>query len=110
MMSLFEITAQPDLSMYQEVLFNYPLLMLFLVMWVVFGSFGMIAMLTGVISESMFEKNQARIEELRLEHEEKRQQIRKWSSEKFEGLPKNNMGEAAKEDIVMLFPQFEAFC
>jgi len=110
MMSLFEITASPDLTRYQEVLFTYPLLLVFLVLWVVFGSFGMIAMLTGVISESMFEKNQARIEELRAEHEEKRTLIRKWCIEEFEQVPKNSLGEASIDDLRPLLPRLEELC
>jgi hypothetical protein len=112
MMSLFQITASPDLSEYQksEVLIHYPLLLVFLVTWVVFGAFGMVAMLTGVISESMFEKNQARHEEIRLEHEEKRQKVAKWCTEKFATLDqRNSLGEVATDDITPLIPQVEEF-
>jgi hypothetical protein len=110
MMSLFQLTASPSLSEYGDVLFEYPWLNAFLVVWVIFGSFGMIAMLTGVISESMFEKNQARMEELRFEQEEKRQAIRKWCNEKFASVPKNKNGEASLQDIIPLLTPFERLC
>jgi len=108
MLSLFEITSSPDLREWQDqgVLSDFPFLAVFLVMWVVFGSFGMIAMLTGVISESMFEKNQARVEELRIEHEEKRVQVKKWCSDEFALLRKDDRGEASTPAVTAILPKF----
>lgn len=112
MMTLFQITASPDLMEFgnQQILFDYPILLLFLVVWVVFGSFGMVAMLTGVISESMFEKNQARIAELHAENEEKRGLVRKWCNEKFDQLEQNEFAEVQCAEITPLLPELEDFC
>lgn len=44
-------------------MFERPIMLVFLVGFIIFGSFGMIALLTGVISETMFEKNALRQEE-----------------------------------------------
>jgi hypothetical protein len=113
MMSLFQITASPDLTEYQEegVLAEYPFLLMFIIIWVVFGAFGMVAMLTGVISESMFEKNQARIEEQRKEHHDKRETVQAWCKEKFVDIPvANDIGEVDKQYITPLMSQFKALC
>merc|ERR1719428_2596566 len=72
MLTLFELMSQPDLEPYHAMLGAHPLLTFFLIGFIVFGSFGMLALLTGVISESMFEKNQLRIEEERKEREQMR--------------------------------------
>merc|ERR1719203_2622707 len=61
MLSLFELMSQPDLQAYQSVMNNHPSILPFLVGFIIFGSFGMVALLTGVISESMFEKNNAKL-------------------------------------------------
>jgi len=113
MMSLFNIASSPDLSQYHDshVLTDYPYLLAFLVLWVIFGAFGMVAMLTGVISESLFEKNRARTDEMHAEHEEKRGAIRQWCKQSFAEIPeKNQMGEVPKECIGPLLPEFEELC
>lgn len=66
MLTLFVLMSSPNMPMYiqqDNLLTDKPGLTLFLVGFVIIGSFGMIALLTGVISESMFEKNQLRMEE-----------------------------------------------
>jgi len=72
MRTLFELMSQPDLTPYHDRLQNNIALTIFLVMFVIMGSFGMVALLTGVITEAMFEKNQARNEEERAERDQKR--------------------------------------
>ena len=46
----------------------------------------MIALLTGVISESMFEKNQLRVDEERLERESKRKMLSEQFGELFDEI------------------------
>lgn len=73
MLTLFKLMSQPDLEPYHSRLAHHPALTMFLIIFIIFGSFGMIALLTGVISESMFDKNQTRMEEERIEREGKRE-------------------------------------
>lgn len=72
MFTLFQILASPSIGSYREVIFHYPPLVAFLVVFVIFGSFGISGILTGVITEAIIEKNQARIEEERVQREKKR--------------------------------------
>merc|ERR1711971_1330882 len=68
MLTLFVLMSSPDLPDYLAepgLLAGRPIFGCFLIGFIVVGSFGMIALLTGVISESMFEKNNLRIEQSR---------------------------------------------
>jgi len=82
----------------------YPILTLFLVAFVIFGSFGMIALLTGVISESMFDKNQTRVQELRQEREQKREVLKLKSVELFALVEKDGVGRARPTDLEVVLP------
>merc|ERR1719482_2368732 len=78
MITLFVLMSSPNLPIYQDeagLLEERPFFSIFLVVFIIFGSFGMIALLTGVISESMFEKNDMRKEEERIEHENMRKNM-----------------------------------
>merc|ERR1712190_578023 len=99
MFTLFELMTNPNLSEYYNFFGEFPLLCGFLINFVLFGSFGMIALLTGVISESMFEKNQLRIDEDRLQRESKQKGVSALCEELFEEVTVNEGGEASKEDL-----------
>jgi len=103
MLTLFELMSSPSLVEYQGKLERCPALACFLVIFIITGSFGMIALLTGVISESMFEKNQIRAEEERLEHEARRINMSGRLSELFDkaGFPEEG---APVREIQMLLP------
>jgi len=75
MFTLFQLMMQPNLVEYQGLLNDRPIFAAFLVGFIIFGSFGMIALLTGVISEAMFEKNQLRLQEERTDREMTRQAL-----------------------------------
>merc|ERR550532_3762558 len=92
MLTLFELMSSPDLTLYQPVIHHHPSILPFLVAFIIFGSFGMIALLTGVISESMFEKNQARMEEERVEREKKRSYFQGRCREIFEAMDVDDNG------------------
>jgi len=102
MLSLFVLMSSPNLPVYQDqtgLLEDRPFLALFLVGFIVFGSFGMVALLTGVISESMFEKNDMRKEEERIEHEKLRLDVGMRCEELYERFEKNDEDEVLIEDI-----------
>jgi len=92
MLTLFVLMSSPNLPIYQDeqgLLESKPIFCLFLVGFITFGSFGIIAMLTGVISESMFEKNEMRKEEARQEFDAMRKDLGRRAKELFETLPSN---------------------
>jgi len=73
MLTLFVLMSSPNFVIYEDeegLIDNHPYFGSFLVMFITFGSFGMIALLTGVISESMFQKNEVRKEQARIEQED----------------------------------------
>jgi len=99
MLTLFEVMASPTISQFEGVMYDYPLVAVFLIAFVIFGSFGMIALLTGVVSESMFQKNQMRQEEERKEHSERRKQMQKQSEALFAEVMNPETGEAKVQDV-----------
>jgi len=111
MLTLFILMSSADLPDYENtdgLLQHNPPLTIFLCMFVVFGSFGIVALLTGVISESMFEKNEVRKEEVRAEHEEMRKVLGEQCESLFRELPGmagNESGEANIEAVKTLVPQ-----
>mmetsp|Transcript_56219 Transcript_56219/g.105910 ORF Transcript_56219/g.105910 Transcript_56219/m.105910 type:complete len:499 (+) Transcript_56219:3-1499(+) len=105
MLSLFELMSNPgNLGLYHILMDDFPMLTLFLIAFVIFGSFGMIALLTGVISESMFDKNQTRVQELRQEREQKREVLKLKSVELFALVEKDGVGRARPTDLEVVLP------
>jgi len=104
MFTLFDVMTSPDFMEYHHVLGDHCAFGVFLVFFIIFGSFGMLALLTGVISESMFEKNQVKIEEERVERESKRKLIGLRCSELFDEAKVNADGDAEKEEIFSMVP------
>eukprot|EP00928_Gymnodinium_smaydae_P096052 TRINITY_DN8397_c0_g1_i1.p1 TRINITY_DN8397_c0_g1~~TRINITY_DN8397_c0_g1_i1.p1 ORF type:complete len:786 (-),score=86.66 TRINITY_DN8397_c0_g1_i1:189-2339(-) len=107
MLTLFILMSSPNLPIYQDekgLLESRPMLTIFLVGFITFGSFGMIALLTGVISESMFEKNEMRREETHLEDEERRAELSLRIEELFDSLDVDEEGEASLEATEQLMP------
>mmetsp|Transcript_7384 Transcript_7384/g.20943 ORF Transcript_7384/g.20943 Transcript_7384/m.20943 type:complete len:735 (-) Transcript_7384:150-2354(-) len=103
MMTLFVLMSSPNLPTFideEGLLESKPFLALFLVGFVIIGSFGMIALLTGVISESMFEKNQLRVEESRKDLEQLIQALETNAADIHAKLPLDERGEATREDVL----------
>jgi len=107
MFTLFTLMAQPDLTHYRAIVDDYPLFGLFLFAFVIFGSFGMIALLTGVIGESIFEKNQLRMMENRREREEQHQMMIRMCESIFDDVEVDVAGKAKKEEIKKVIPQVQ---
>lgn len=105
MLSLFELMVNPgDVKDYKTIMPDLPFFALFLICYVIFGSFGMIALLTGVISESMFEKNQLRAAEERREREQTREVMQEKCKEMFNSMELNEEKEASIEELKALLP------
>jgi len=109
MLTLFILMSSPNLPTYEEqegLLQSHPFLTLFLCGFIIFGSFGIIALLTGVISESMFEKNEVRKDQVRAEHEEMRRTLGERCERLFMSLSNfDENGEATVENVKTLGPE-----
>jgi len=105
MFTLFELMSAPSLREYKDVMFERPVMLVFLVVFVIFGSFGMVALLTGVISETMFEKNALRQEQDRTERDATRRMLIRTCGELFDELRTNSKGEAIRDSIPKVLPR-----
>jgi len=72
MFTLFELMAHPNIEEYSLVMTINPYMKAFFVIFIIFGSFAMLSLLTGVISETMIEKSQQQKEEVRWHAEQDR--------------------------------------
>jgi len=108
MLTLFNFMAQPDLEPYGEAILEYPAFGIFLIIYTIFGSFGLIALLTGVIGESMFEKNQLKIQEDRLDAEKRRKMLWEVCAEMMENVAEIEDGKADRRDVECLVPEIQA--
>jgi len=104
MLSLFETMTYPNMQEYQDLLVTHPCFILFIVGFIIFGSYGMIALLTGVINQSMAAKSQLRIEEQRLGRDAKRQELGGKIIELFHEADINEYGKAHQADIQCILP------
>lgn len=105
MITLFVLMSSANLPIYQEqegLLDSHPALAMFLIMFITFGSFGMIGMLTGVINESMFENNELRKDEKRNEHEIMRESLGWRAAALYESLPLDSKGYAYVSDVRLI--------
>jgi len=100
MLTLFELMSAPDIVEFHGAIAEYPCIIVFLVAFVIFGSFGMIALLTGVISESMFEKNQLRMDEERSEREHKRKVFAKCADDLFDSIDTTGSGSVTRNQLI----------
>lgn len=105
MLTLFILMSSPNLPVYQDeigLLEEKPIFTLFLCGFITFGSYGIIAMLTGVINESMFEKNEIRKEEQRAEHEEIRDNLGVHARALFSQCPMDESRSTKTEELLKL--------
>lgn len=110
MFTLFQIMCSPSLHDYKDVMYDYPALVVFIIVYVIFGSFGINGLLTGVISESILDKNQARVDEQRLEREAKRRNLHKDSSELFDMMDEHEAGSLTCEEIIKFKDTIHELC
>jgi len=99
MFALFELITAPDLQPYREAMFANPPLILFLVIFIILGSFGINGLLVALINESILEKNQARIEADRMDREAKRKTMQQRCGELFDELDVNRNRVLQRDEI-----------
>lgn len=100
MFNLFELLCAPDLEVYHSIMFEYPSLVVFLVSFIILGSFGINGLLVALINESILEKNQARLEADRLERESKRKIMQQRCRELFDSIDVNNNRVLPRSEII----------
>lgn len=91
-------------------MYSDPLLVSFIVVFVLFGSFGVNGLLTGIISESIIEKNTARIEEQRQERDKKRRNLENFAAELFDEIDQECAGSGCldRQSLVKYTDQIES--
>lgn len=109
MLTLFRQMSFPDLGEYRDAKITEaePFLTWLLVIWIIFGNFGTISLLTGVVSEALFEKAQLRIQEERHQEELKLKILSDRCSELFDAIETATEGKALKMELVCLIPYIE---
>lgn len=100
MFNLFELLCAPDLVVYRHIMFQYPPLVVFLITFIVLGSFGINGLLVALINESILEKNQARIEADRMEREAKRKLMQQRCREVFDSIDVNGNRVLPRNEIM----------
>merc|ERR1719316_736331 len=100
MFNLFELLCAPDLNPYRQMMFEYPPLVIFLVTFVVLGSFGINGLLVALINESILEKNQARLEADRIERELKRKIIQSQCRDLFDRMDTNQNRVLPRQELM----------
>jgi voltage-gated sodium channel len=104
MMTLFDVMASPDFGLLSSVFISDPLILLFFVFFIIFGSFTMISILTGVISEGMMEKSQNRKEELRFIEERKKKEFVDVLTRFFQESDQDGDGTIARDEFESSLP------
>jgi len=117
MFTLFELMADPGhLGAMKPAMFANPIMMCFFIMFIVFGSFAMLSILTGVISEGMIEKGNAHKEEMRFAEERSKQVFMEELRQYFLQSDADGDGTMTRDEFNQSLPQmmnmFEAhgFC
>lgn len=105
MFSLFRLMANPNVEHLRSVMLNEPAAMCFFVIFVIFGSFAMLSILTGIISESMNERGEKRAEEMRFEEERKKHAFIETVRRIFEAADDNNDGTLTREEFRAQVPR-----
>merc|ERR1719197_2085813 len=100
MFVLFELICAPDLQPFKGVMFQHPPLVVFLIIFVVLGSFGINGLLVALINESILEKNQARLEADRIEREAKRKMMQQRCREVYDAIDVNGNRVLPRNEIM----------
>jgi voltage-gated sodium channel len=105
MFTLFQIMAHPNLALYAPVWDRHgEIFKIVFIAFVIVGSWAMLSLLTGVISENMLQKSQARKEEMNLELERKRRQFLERVGALFKKIDVNGDGDMSREEFDQALP------
>jgi len=104
MITLFNIMLAPSLDPYLEIIFEFPMFMVFLLGFTVFGSLGLVAVLTGVIMESMFQKSDLKKVEAREEMDRRRKELVTRCTLLFDTLEQDDNGHVTPDEVSEIVP------
>jgi len=104
MLTLFMLMGTPDLTRVSIAMNQYSWVMLFFILYIIFGSFAMISILTGVISESMVARGQLRRENMRFEEEERLKIFRRKLRTHFFEFDTSGDGLLSREEFIESIP------
>merc|ERR1712048_142929 len=85
-----------------------PLMLFFFIGFTIFGSFAMLSILTGVISEGMMEKSSNRKEEMRFEEERRKREFVEQLRKYFRESDKDGDGTISREEFSDALPQMKS--
>lgn len=105
MFTLFELMADPGhLRIMKAAMFANPGTMVFFIAYIIFGSFAMLSILTGVISEGMIQKGNAHKEELRFQEEREKMKFMEKLRAYFISADADGDGTMTREEFNMYLP------
>jgi voltage-gated sodium channel len=92
MLTLFQLMALPDMALYSAIYNEIPWFAIFLVVFIIFGGFGIAAMLTGVVCEAMVAHQKKREDEQRSEADRARYLLAEEMRRMFKNLETDGRG------------------
>jgi len=105
MFTLFKLMSDPDLDSVQDIMLSSPAMMIFFTAFIIYGSFAMLSILTGVISEGMIEKGNSHKEEMRFIEEQKKIEFMKKLRQHFAVSDTDGDGTMTREEFEASIPQ-----
>jgi len=109
MFTLFELMAHPNLEIYEPVWVHHGEgFKLIFIAFVIVACWAMLSLLTGVISENMLQKSQARKEELNVENEKKRKRFLERVGVLFKEIDVNGDGDMSRDEFQEALPKIVA--
>lgn len=105
MLTLFELMSNPDLKSVEQIMLQSPGMMIFFLTFIIYGSFAMLSILTGVISEGMIEKGNNHKEEIRFDEELKKIIFMRKLRAHFEASDTDGDGTMTREEFKNKLPE-----
>jgi len=109
MLTLFMLMGTPDLTRVSIAMNQYLWVMVFFILYIIFGCFATISVLTGVISESMVAKGQLQRESQRFEEEELQRTLRHKLRNHFASFDTSGDGLLTKDEFIESIPAILQF-
>jgi hypothetical protein len=105
MLTLFDLMAAPDFGLIASLFSAYPCVVIFFVFFTIGGTWTMISLLTGVISEGMMEKASNRKDDLRDLEERKKKEFLEQLTKYFKESDQNGDGLIHRDEFNVALPE-----
>jgi len=103
--TLFNLMVAPQLEPYQGMMSNGHVLGVIISIFVILGSFGLFALITGVVIENMFEMKRVKVEEDLAEHAQLRLSLERRCKRLYDSMDTNKKGELSRSHLRKLLPK-----